>query len=154
VITQMWHRVALVLAAALAFGLLVLNVLAWSGAIVSEPVTQTQSEPPVEEPASPAVQRRAVPRPEPVARRTPSKPAAAATALAITATRGDCWVEVRIGSSAGRILYAGTLASGSTIKFNREKLWLRLGAASNVDLVVNGKPSEVPPGTVELSLPT
>lgn len=74
-------------------------------------------------------------------------------ALTITATRGDCWVEVRAGSATGEAHYAGTLASGSSLRFNRPKLWLRLGAASNVDVVVNGEPSTVPPGTVELTLP-
>jgi uncharacterized protein DUF4115 len=74
-------------------------------------------------------------------------------ALTITATRGDCWVEVRAGSATGEALYAGTLTSGRSLRFNRPKLWMRLGAASNVDVVVNGEQSTVPPGTVELTLP-
>jgi hypothetical protein len=152
--TRMWHKLALVLAAALAVGFLLLNVLAWTGAIVGEPVTEQKPEPALEQPAAPAVEEPPPADPEPVARSPEQPKPPPATTLAITATRGDCWVEVRVGSSSGEILYAGTLASGGTIKFHREKLWLRLGAASNVDLVVNGRPSEVPPGTVELSVPT
>jgi hypothetical protein len=32
-------------------------------------------------------------------------------------------------------------------------VWLRLGAASNVDIEINGRPSTIPPGTVDLVLP-
>jgi hypothetical protein len=152
----MWQRLALVLAAALALGLLVLNLLVWTGGIVTEP--SSEPAPAKRAPAEPTGQPPA-PRPareqQPIAREKPTRPKATpGTALTISATRGDCWVEVRAGSSSGQILYAGTLATGSTIKFHREKIWLRLGAASNVDVVVNGRQSTVPPGTIELSLPT
>jgi hypothetical protein len=140
---------ALLLAAAI--GLVVVNVLVWSGGLIDDPSApaervdeQPASVPPPSPPPTPqTVSRPRAPRPSP----PPS------TQLTISATRGDCWVEVRAGSSTGRLLYEGTLAAGNSIRFNREKLWLRLGAASNVDVVVNGRPSEVPPGTVELLLP-
>ena len=140
--------VALIVAA---IGLLILNALAWTGALVHEPgptrTTATEALPP--QPPAPDAQSQPVSRREPRHPRLPD-----GTSLTVSATRGDCWVEVRAESATGRALYAGTLASGKTIRFNREKLWLRLGEASNVDVVVNGRPSAVPPGTVELVLPT
>lgn len=137
---------------AAALGLLLVNVLAWSGSLVDEPPAPPAApEQPAPEPSPP-------PSPEPqTVANPPAKRAAttpATTSLTISATRGDCWVEVRAGSSTGQILYAGTLTTGNTLRFDRERLWLRLGAASHVDVVVNGRPSTVPPGTVELLLPS
>jgi hypothetical protein len=134
-----------------AIGLLVLNALAWTGGLVHEPVRTraTAAEPAAEPPPT-----LLTPEPQPVSRRVPRPERnLGATSLALSATRGDCWVEVRAGSATGDVFYAGTLLSGKTIRFHRKKLWLRLGAASNVDVVVNGRPSTVPPGTVELVLP-
>jgi Domain of unknown function (DUF4115) len=147
---RMFQRLALLLAAVAAAALLVLNGLAWTGGHVSEPGA---------EPEAAFVPEPAAPRPKPARQQVARKrfpapePATVATALTITATRGDCWTEVRAGSSTGPVLYAGLLASGSTLKFNRDRLWLRLGASSNVDIMVNGRPSSVPSGTVELTLP-
>jgi Domain of unknown function (DUF4115) len=141
---------AYVLLIGAAVALLLLNVLVWRGNVVDDPPvpsSRTELEP-ATEPS---------PQPRPIVRRTPrprKAPAATPASLAITATRGDCWVEVRARSSVGKVLYAGLLATGRTVRFAREKLWLRLGAASNVDIVVNGRPSTIPPGTVELVLPT
>jgi hypothetical protein len=134
-----------------ALALVVLNVLAWTGSLVEDPPapsSRTDREP------GAATRPPPTPKPQPVSRLPTTPPAApATTTLTISATRGDCWVEVRVGSTTGQVLYAGTLAAGSTIRFNRKRLWLRLGAASNVDIVVNGRESSVPPGTVELVLP-
>ena len=131
-----------------ALGLLVFNVLVWSGNLSDDAAPQP---PPATQPAA----ERPPPAPQTVSRPPPApppKPAPAPT-LTISATRGDCWVEARAESSSGEVLYAGTLATGRSIRFNRERVWLRLGAASNVDVLVNGRPSTVPPGTVELLLP-
>lgn len=146
---------AYALLVALAIGLLALNVAAWSGAFEEDsPATPA---PKAEEPSEQEPQTVSVPPPPPPEPEPPRPPqptsAERRTSLRITATRGDCWVEVRAGSSTGALLYAGTLAVGRTLQFAREKVWLRLGAASNVDVVVNGRPSDVPPGTVELVLP-
>lgn len=141
------------LLATVVLGLLVLNVLAWSGGLVEDeaqaPATASTPKP-VADPPPPAREP-----PEPIARKQPVKRTAQPTriSLTISATRGDCWVEVRAGSATGTMLYAGTLPTGRTIKFSRPKVWLRLGAASHVDVVVNGEQSTVPPGTVELLLP-
>ncbi len=142
---------------ALILALITLNVLAWSGGLIDEERAPTpQAAVAIAPPA--ATQEPELAENQPIARKRPAKRAARkeqpnATALVLVATRGDCWVEVRAGSATGRSLYSGTLASGRTLKFNRPKIWLRLGAASNVDLVVNGRPSTVPSGTVELTLP-
>jgi Domain of unknown function (DUF4115) len=141
----------------LMLALLVLNVLAFSGALVDEetatPTVPAQPAPPPAESdlARPPDRR----RDEQLARRRPERPRPRLTGptLILSATRGDCWVEVRAGSATGQALYAGTLTTGRSLRFNRPKLWLRLGAASNVDIVVNGRPSSVPPGTVELTVP-
>jgi hypothetical protein len=132
-----------------AVALLVLNIFAWNGGLIDE---EPQPAPEaVHEPTSTPT-RTSAPAPDPRERPAPHN-LPGVTSLTISANRGDCWVEVRAGSPSGALLYAGTLVSGKTLRFNREKLWLRLGAASNVDVVVNGRPSIVPPGTVELLLP-
>jgi hypothetical protein len=139
---------------AVALGLLAVNVLAWSGRLVED--SELESSTPAQEEPAP----RSAPPPSRSEPRSVTRPQSqrsqptAVTAMTITATRGDCWVEVRAGSASGNVLYAGTLEGGSTLRFNRPRLWLRLGAASNVDVVVNGRAAEVPSGTVELLLPT
>jgi hypothetical protein len=156
----MWNgvlrRFGLGLLVTLVLALFALNVLAWSGGLglVDERSPPRQaSEPALAEPAD-------EPRNEPIARRRPVRPAERAkppapsgVSLVLTARRGDCWVEVRAGSATGETLYAGTLASGRSLRFTRPRIWLRLGAASNVDIEVNGQPSAIPSGTVELVLP-
>lgn len=159
----MLRRLGVGLLALIVLAFLALNVMAWSGSLVDEDPGATQrtspaeTTPPAAEPTEETPPPAASPPPEPVARERPTKPTnrprTNGMTLTVTATRGDCWVEVRAGSATGEALYAGTLASGSSLRFNRPKLWLRLGAASNVDVVVNGEPSTVPPGTVELTLP-
>ena len=155
------RRLGLGVLVTLVLALLALNVAAWTGGLVEEESTPQQDSvpttaPPPDEPA--LARRPEQPRTEPIARNRPLKRAERArrdtgVSLVLTASRGDCWVEVRAGSSAGDTLYAGTLASGSSLRFNRPRIWLRLGAASNVDVQVNGRPSTVPHGTVELLLP-
>jgi hypothetical protein len=147
------RRFSLGLLVLLALALLVLNVLAFSGALVDEE-TATPSAPQPPPAETDLAQPPERTRDEPIARRRPERPRAPiGPTLILSATRGDCWVEVRAGSATGQALYAGTLTTGRSLRFNRPKLWLRLGAASNVDIVVNGRPSSVPPGTVELTVP-
>jgi Domain of unknown function (DUF4115) len=137
--------------------LVVLNALAFSGALRDdETATPTVPAEPAPPPAEADIARPPERgREEQIARRRRERTRAAADepTLILSATRGDCWVEVRAGSATGQALYAGTLTTARSLRFNRPKLWLRLGAASNVDIVVNGRPSSVPPGTVELTVP-
>lgn len=99
-------------------------------------------------PASPteAVPRRAAEAqkpPAPPKRRTKPAPAAAAPVrLVLTAALGESWVEARAGSPTGPLLYQGTLAGGQTVRLSSRRLWVRLGAASNLALTLNGKPAD------------
>lgn len=142
---------------AVALALVALNVFAWTGGLAEdaepEPATAPQEQPASKRPPPPSPEDHPAPQSidrSPVTRRPQP---VAVTTLTITATRGDCWVEVRAGSSSGIVLYAATLATGDTLRFRRSRLWLRLGAASNVDVVLDGEPAAIPPGTVELLLP-
>jgi len=61
--------------------------------------------------------------------------------LTLTATHGNCWLSVRIGSSAGRAVYEQTLQQGQTVRFGlRRLLWIRLGAPWNLDATIGGRP--------------
>jgi transcriptional regulator with XRE-family HTH domain len=60
-------------------------------------------------------------------------PKAAAAALTLRASRGDCWLLVRAGSASGPVLYSSVLRSGSGLRLAvRKGLWIRLGAPWNV----------------------
>ena len=61
--------------------------------------------------------------------------------LVVTARRGRSVAEIRRGSAAGELLYAGTLARGQTKRFTGKQLWLRLGKIQNLDLTLNGSPA-------------
>ncbi len=67
--------------------------------------------------------------------------------LVLVAARGDCWLLVREGSEAGTILYEATLRQGASLRFARRRLWIRLGAPSNIDARLNGRPIESLPST-------
>jgi hypothetical protein len=108
--------------------------------------------------ASPPVARRATapspaPRQPPQRPRTPA-PAAPARNLTITATRGECWLEVRAASAAGAVLYRGLLRRGRTAQFDVPAVWVTFGASQNVDVRVAGRRRRVPVGTVSLVLRT
>jgi Domain of unknown function (DUF4115) len=60
--------------------------------------------------------------------------------LVVRAARGDCWLSIHANGATGKLLYEGVLASGRSVRVQGARLWLRLGAASNLDLVLNGKP--------------
>lgn len=86
--------------------------------------------------AAPAVRDLAAARPAP--RTVPARPVTAR--VDVTAARGDSWLVVRTGSSRGRIVFAGTLRRGQTLHRRGARLWLELGAASNVDVALDGAP--------------
>jgi cytoskeleton protein RodZ len=65
-------------------------------------------------------------------RHTVAKPQSGA--LVIRATRGDCWLLVRRGGSAGRVLYEATLRHGHAVRFAARKVWVRFGAPGMVDV--------------------
>ena len=62
------------------------------------------------------------------------------TSLEVTASHGDSWLSIRAGSARGKVLFEGTLAKGQSLRLERERLWVRFGAASNLEVRVNGAP--------------
>jgi cytoskeletal protein RodZ len=65
--------------------------------------------------------------------------------LDVRATHGSgSYVEVRVGSSSGRQLYAGTLLSGERQQFHGRRLWVTVSAPANVALRVNGRRRALP----------
>jgi hypothetical protein len=91
----------------------------------------------------------------PIARRTATARRTARVAnVVLAATRGDSWVEARAGSSTGRLLYTGMLVQGQKESVSAGRVWLRLGAASHLDVLVNGRPPREGPllGTLDIIL--
>jgi cytoskeleton protein RodZ len=69
--------------------------------------------------------------------------------LVAVAARGNCWLEVHRGSEAGPLLYEGTLLQGqSSAPFRGQRLWINVGAPSNVVMRRNGKPVQLPGSSV------
>jgi len=64
--------------------------------------------------------------------------------ISFVAARGSCWLSVRLGSSAGRVLYDRTLQLGQRAQFAGTQLWIRIGAPWNLDATLNGKHVELP----------
>jgi hypothetical protein len=148
--------------AAVAAAAFVFFVLVLGGAVPIGP-----ADPAVDD-APPAAARAPEPEPEveeePLAAAPPARPeseqptsTAAETApqlvtVVVTATRGDCWVAARAGSESGRVLEERVLLQGESVRLRARRVWLSLGASSNVDVLVDQQPREVPAGTVALVL--
>jgi hypothetical protein len=64
--------------------------------------------------------------------------------LEVTADGGASYLEVRVGSATGRPLWTGVLAEGQSLRFAKRRLWLRLGAAGNLSLELNGESVDTP----------
>jgi hypothetical protein len=67
------------------------------------------------------------------------KEVAPATRVVVAAVRGDSWIEARSGGAGGALLYRGNLARGRSIRLSGRRVWMRLGAASNLDVTLNGR---------------
>jgi hypothetical protein len=74
------------------------------------------------------------------------------TVFVVHATRGDSWVELRIGTATGRVLYSGILRQGETTRASGRTLWVRFGSAANLDLALNGKPIHGVTGTLDATI--
>ncbi len=90
-------------------------------------------------------------KPSPVTRRARrQRPALARTV--ISAPFGDSWMEVRVGSAGGELLYEGTVLRGQQpLRFVRHRrLFVRVGRPGNLRLRVNGRTRSLPdePGAV------
>jgi cytoskeleton protein RodZ len=93
-------------------------------------------------PARPPAEVAKPPPTTPPARRRPSvtrRKALRPAKVAVVAARGDSWIEARAGDAGGALLYRGNLARGRSIRLRARRVWMRLGAASNVDVTLNGR---------------
>jgi len=88
--------------------------------------------------ATPVVQRPALVAAERTPKSTPR------STFVFTAARGDSWFQVRSGSFGGRVLYEGKLMRGETVRLRSRRLWIRFGAASHLDLTIDGRPVQLP----------
>jgi hypothetical protein len=71
--------------------------------------------------------------------------------LVVRATRGDSLLSVHADSEEGESLYDGVLSQGRSVSLFGPRLWIRLGAAENVDLTLDGRPVErLPAGSIDL----
>jgi cytoskeletal protein RodZ len=60
--------------------------------------------------------------------------------LVLTAARGDCWLQVKVRSATGELLYEGTLQQGQSQRFLRwKRLWVQVGAPANLNVRLNGR---------------
>lgn len=120
---SLWRPAGVALAGAALLGLLVLAFRPSGG---EEPQLPSTFRPPA---ATSAEHAAAAPA------STPAPPAE----VVLVAARGRCWLLVRSGSERGRVLYEGTLERGEEVRFRSRRLWIRLGAPWNVDLLVDGR---------------
>ncbi|HEU5263596.1 MAG TPA: RodZ domain-containing protein [Gaiellaceae bacterium] len=75
------------------------------------------------------------------------------TRLAVTAVTGGSWMEVRAGSSGGKLLYSGTLERGQRKTFTGARLQLALAEPGNVAVRLNGNRVSLPVGTIFVVTP-
>lgn len=76
-------------------------------------------------------------------------PAAKHVRAVISATRGSCWLSVRIGGAAGREIFRGFVHRGETRRFDvGRRLWVRLGNPPAVDVTLGGRPVTGMPNAV------
>jgi hypothetical protein len=67
-------------------------------------------------------------------------PKARRAKLVLTAVEGDCWVQVRVGSARGDIVWEGTIEQGQAQRFLKwRRLWLNVGSPSVLRAVLNGR---------------
>ena len=83
---------------------------------------------------------------QPQATVRPTK-AAGKARLAVRATVGDTWMEVRAGSASGQLVYSGTLEQGQRKSFDGRRLHLALAKPANVSVRLGGRPTELPAGS-------
>jgi hypothetical protein len=67
--------------------------------------------------------------------------------LVVRAVAGSSWMEVRSGTTAGRLLFGGTLEPGDRKEVDGTRLQLALSEPRNVIVSVNGNRTALPAGT-------
>ena len=61
------------------------------------------------------------------------------TTIVVTGSRGDSWVQAKVGSAKGKSLFAGIVSPGQTVRITAPVVWITFGDAGNLDVRVNGK---------------
>jgi hypothetical protein len=64
--------------------------------------------------------------------------------FAFTAAGGDSWLQIRAGTFRGRTLFDEVLPLGETVRLRSQRLWIRFGAASNIELAIDGRRMRLP----------
>ncbi len=113
-------------------------------------VAWTRGEPPTKEP----VGLGGTPTRTPATPKQAPKKTSNAVRLAVTASRGPCWLQVHRGSATGRILYQGTLERGQDQLFTGRRLWITLDRPENLTTVLNGHVWHLPVGGVKTLIVT
>ena len=73
--------------------------------------------------------------------------------LLLSATGGDCWLEVHKGGPSGKLVFAGTLQPGSRpLNFTAKRLWIIAGAPQNLAVKLNGNARSFPRGDPSIVL--
>jgi hypothetical protein len=136
------------LVAAVGFAaVLLLAVLAFTGGN-SDDGAGTIANPPPPPPATTAPGTTTTPPPPTTTGRQPQPGDAR---LVVKASRGDSPLSVHADSEEGESLYDGVLAQGRSVSLFGPRLWIRLGAAENVDLTLDDRPVErLPAGSLDL----
>ena len=71
------------------------------------------------------------------AKKAPTKPVS--FRLYVRALNGNCWMEVRNWSAAGKSRFTGTVEPGQSQRFVARRLWVTFGNPGNLEVVYNGK---------------
>ena len=71
------------------------------------------------------------------AKKAPTKPVS--FRLYVRALNGNCWMEVRNWSAAGKSRFTGTVEPGQSQRFVARRLWVNFGNPRNLALVYNGR---------------
>ena len=118
-----------------------LVVVAWQFGATDEP-EDIPGLPPAAEQSAKQTTRAQRPRQR---QRTKTAAVSRRISLVAVASRGDCWLEIHRGSAAGELLYDGTLEFGKrSAEYTGRRLWVNVGAPSNVVIRVNGKRRQLP----------
>ncbi len=72
------------------------------------------------------------------------RPAVKTARVGLKAVNGNVWLQVRRGSSAGRLIEAATVEKGQSRLYVAPRLWIAVRAPANLRLRLNGRNVEVP----------
>jgi hypothetical protein len=152
-----WRRPALVAGLAMLVGTAVAGITtASTGSHRTRVATTTRRAPttsaptnrpaapvaPAPTPLQPAAEQTTALQPAKADARTADYVIANAPFSIVVTAGGPCWLQVR--NATGQVLFTGTLTPGQIQTFSGDDLRLRLGAAGNVTLQVNGSSLVVP----------